>query len=303
MRYHVLHRTEYEYERTATLSQQLLHLQPRAFAYQLCQFHQLHVNPLPNELSPGIDYFGNHSHHLAIFTPHRQLLVESEARVELLPRPGHDILANSQPWDLVQNGLRQHATEHLEALGYMYESPNVVFSDALQAYASLSFQSGRALLDAALDLTRRIFREFEFDPEATDVATPLSEVLAGRRGVCQDFAHLMIGCLRSLGLACRYVSGYILTTPPAGRERMIGADASHAWASVYCPGFGWVDFDPTNDCMVQNEHITVAWGRDFSDISPMHGVVLGGGQQALEVSVTVTPVYDQLKLAGLPAEV
>lgn len=139
-------------------------------------------------------------------------------------------------------------------------------------------------------LTQKIYTEFEFDPQATDISTPLDTVLEGRRGVCQDFAHLMIGALRSMGLACRYVSGYILTHPPAGQPRMIGADASHAWLSVYCPVYGWVDFDPTNNCLVQQEHITVAWGRDFGDVSPMRGVVLGGGQQQLKVSVTVTPL-------------
>ncbi len=146
------------------------------------------------------------------------------------------------------------------------------------------------MLDAALNLTQRIFDDFEFDPKATEISTPLEEVLRGRRGVCQDFAQLMIGCLRSLGLPARYVSGYILTKPPEGQPRLIGADASHAWVSVFCPGIGWIDFDPTNRCLVQREHITLGWGRDFSDVTPMRGIVLGGGDQELTVSVTVTPL-------------
>jgi transglutaminase-like putative cysteine protease len=299
MRYHVLHQTQYDYERTATLSQQLLHMTPRDFQYQNCHFHHISVNPVANELVSNFDYFGNIIHHLAIFTPHKTLVVESESNIELLPRPGLNVLQNSQPWDIVRHSLSQQNGGHADAVAYLFDSPNVNCSDALATYATASFVSGRPLLEAALDLTQRIYRDFEFDPEATDVATPLTQVLAGRRGVCQDFAHLMVGCLRSLGLACRYVSGYILTTAPAGRERLIGADASHAWASVYCPTYGWVDFDPTNNCLVHNEHLTVAWGRDFSDVSPMRGVVLGGGAQTLDVSVTVTPVFDQLKLSGL----
>ncbi|HSH73893.1 MAG TPA: transglutaminase family protein [Methylophilaceae bacterium] len=301
MRYHVLHKTQYDYERTATLSQQLLHMTPRDFHFQDCHFHQINVSPVANELVRNFDYFGNIIHHLSIFTPHKSLVVESESNIELLPRPDQFALQNSQPWDIVRHGLSQQTGANSEAVAYLFDSPNVSCSDKLESYARTSFVSGRLLLDAALDLTQRIYQDFEFDPEATDVATPLAEVLEGRRGVCQDFAHLMIGCLRSIGLSCRYVSGYILTSPPAGRERLIGADASHAWVSVYCPTYGWVDFDPTNNCLVHNEHITVAWGRDFSDVSPMRGVVLGGGNQTLEVSVTVTPVYDQLKLTGLVA--
>ena len=298
MLYHISHKTLYEYEYQATLSQQLLHMTPRNFAHQACLYHQIHASPMANELVSNTDYFGNTAHHLSIFTPHDTLLVESESKVQLYTRPEWVTLQNSPPWDLVKHNLKQQTALNAEAMPYLFESPNIIFSEALASYASSSFIAGRTLLDAALDLTQRIYREFEFDPEATDIATPLAEVLEGRRGVCQDFAHLMIGCMRSLGLACRYVSGYILTTPPAGRERLIGADASHAWASVYCPNHGWVDFDPTNNCLVQSEHITVAWGRDFSDVSPMHGIVLGGGAQELDVSVTVTPVLNQLQLAG-----
>jgi transglutaminase-like putative cysteine protease len=172
----------------------------------------------------------------------------------------------------------------------MYASPHVICSPDLEQFARISYTPGRPQLDAALDLTQRIFDEFEFDETATEISTPLEEVLKGRRGVCQDFAQLMIGCLRSLGLPARYVSGYILTHPPAGQPRLVGADASHAWASVFCPGPGWIDFDPTNRCLVQHEHITLGWGRDFSDVTPMRGVVLGGGEQDLEVRVTVTPL-------------
>ena len=290
MRYHVLHVTEYEYERTITLSQQLLHMTPRDFAYQRCLTHQILVSPAPSESSDHADYFGNMGHYFSILTPHEELKVTADFTVELSPRPTLQALQNSMPWKAVRDAINQEGRKHLDAVTYLYPSPKVTTSDALAEYALQSFTAGRPTIEAAMDLTRRIYREFEFDADATHISTPLSEVLAGRRGVCQDFAHLMIGCLRSIGLACRYVSGYILTTPKEGQERLVGADASHAWVSIYCPTYGWVDFDPTNNCLVQDEHVTVAWGRDFSDVSPMHGVVLGGGEQTLEVSVTVTPI-------------
>jgi transglutaminase-like putative cysteine protease len=171
----------------------------------------------------------------------------------------------------------------------MFESPQIPTLPALARYAAPSFAPGRPLLEAVLELNQRIHTDFAYDAEATSVATPLAEVLSQKRGVCQDFAHLMIGCLRAQGLAARYVSGYLLTTPPPGKPRLIGADATHAWVSVFVPELGWVDFDPTNDCLPDTDHITVAWGRDFSDVTPVRGVILGSGDQELEVKVTVMP--------------
>jgi len=177
-----------------------------------------------------------------------------------------------------------------EAPTFLYESPNVETWRELAEYAAGSFPAGRAALEGAIDFTARIHRDFQFDRKATSVSTPLREVMKRRRGVCQDFAHLMIGALRALGLPARYVSGYLLTNPPPGRPRLIGADASHAWVSVYCGAqAGWVDLDPTNNCVVDDEHVTLAWGRDFSDVTPMRGVILGGGEQELKVRVTVSP--------------
>jgi transglutaminase-like putative cysteine protease len=296
MRYHVQHKTEYQYDRNVTLSQQLLHMAPRNFAMQHSLSHTLEVTPSPNEFFSNTDYFGNTQHYFTLLTPHDVLVVDSQAEVSLLARPDYGILQQSPAWQDVQQQLNQRLLPNLEAACYLYSSPNVLCNTQIADYARPCFALGKPLLQAAFDLTQCIYQDFEFDPKATNIATPLMQVLEGRRGVCQDFAHLMIACLRSLGLACRYVSGYILTTPPAGGERLIGADASHAWVSVYCPVWGWVDFDPTNNCMVQSEHITVAWGRDFSDVSPMRGVVLGGGGQALEVSVTVTLMPQQLHM-------
>lgn len=296
MRYQVEHLTIYEYDSPVSQSQQMLHLAPRETPYQQGLHHVLSLKPVPVEQSARTDYFGNQCQYFTILTQHQSLTVTSRFEVHCLPRPTLAQLLPSPDWAVVRQQLQQphlHAPALTEASGYVYHSPKVSCSEALAAYASASFTPGRPLLDAAMALTQQIFKEFKFDAQATDVSTPLEEVLRGKRGVCQDFAHVMIGMLRSLGLASRYVSGYILTHPPAGQPRMIGADASHAWVSVFCPVNGWVDFDPTNNCLVQQEHITVAWGRDFSDVSPMRGVVLGGGQQQLKVRVTVTPLETQ----------
>jgi transglutaminase-like putative cysteine protease len=219
--------------------------------------------------------------------PHASLTVHADSQIEVLPRPAP---AAAEPWEQARDRLRPGGGEALlEPMQFLFESPHVECFRDLATYAEPSFAAGRDLLAAALDLTRRIHADFKFDPTATSVSTPLREVLAKRRGVCQDFAHFMAGCLRTLGIPARYVSGYILTSPPPGKPRLIGADASHAWVSVWCGPAGWVDLDPTNDMLVGEQHITLAWGRDFSDVTPMRGVILGGGEQELEVRVTVTP--------------
>ena len=290
-RYRVLHETRYHYQSKVTLSQQFLHLTPRPFAWQATEAHSIAVDPAINEGMEGVDFFGNLTRHVALTLPHDHLLVHAESTVLLRARPGLDRIAGSPPWEQVRALVAAPASAAgLEAARYLYASPKVAWFAELEAYARISFTPGRPQLEAALDLTRRIHADFEFDPRATDISTPLEQVLRGRRGVCQDFAQLMIGCLRSLGLPGRYISGYILTHPPAGQPRLVGADASHAWVSVYCPQLGWTDFDPTNRQLVQHEHITLGWGRDFSDVTPMRGIVLGGGQQRLEVRVTVTPL-------------
>lgn len=290
-RYHVVHETQVTYRSPVTLSQQYLHMTPRSFPYQQTESHALWVTPLENDGVDGVDYFGNKTRQITITVPHQSLLVHAESTVALMQRPALDDIKGSASWESLRDRLQQGMdADMLDAYRYLYASPHVSSSLELEAFARISYTPGRAQLDAALDLTQRIFDEFDFDDGATDISTPLEEVLHGRRGVCQDFAQLMIGCLRSLGLPARYVSGYILTHPPAGQPRLIGADASHAWVSVFCPGLGWVDFDPTNRCLVQHDHITLGWGRDFSDVTPMRGVVLGGGEQDLEVRVTVTPL-------------
>jgi len=291
VRYRVVHETRYSYQSAVTLSQQYLHLTPRSFAHQKTGSHHIAVEPLAEDAMEGRDYFGNSTRHVTITSPHKSLLVRAESTVLLVPRYDLSRMSGSLSWESLRDSMhymRDAAT--LEACRYLYDSPHVRCSPELALYAHASYTPGRPQLEAALDLTQRIFDDFEFDDKATDISTPLEEVLKGRRGVCQDFAQLMIGCLRSLGLPARYMSGYILTHPPEGQPRMAGADASHAWVSVFCPDLGWIDFDPTNRCLVQNEHITLGWGRDFSDVTPMRGIVLGGGAQELQVSVTVIPL-------------
>lgn len=296
-RYRVVHETHYQYQSTVSLSQQYLHMTPRPFAFQQTESHLIWFDPVVHESREGIDYFGNYTRHVSITLPHDSLLVHAESTVAVHTRPSLAQIDGTLPWESVRDMLgKEKSAVTLEACRYLYASPHVTCFPELEAYARLSYTPGRPQLDAALDLTQRIFDDFEFDAKATDISTPLEQVLRGRRGVCQDFAQLMIGCLRSVGLPARYMSGYILTHPAAGKPRLIGADASHAWVSVYCPRLGWVDFDPTNRCLVQHEHITLGWGRDFSDITPMRGIVLGGGQQELDVQVTVTP----LPLPGTP---
>jgi len=292
--YRILHETRYEYARPVVLSQQLLHLTPRDLPWQRCLAHHIGIDPQPAENCDREDYFGNGVKQILLAAPHDVLSVRAESVVETRVHAEQSAGVPMSAWETLRDRLHSSEGEPLfEASHYLYESPQVECLPELRVYSTPSFPKGRRVFDAARELARCIHADFEFDPKATGVTTQLREVFERRRGVCQDFAHLMIGCLRSLGLAARYVSGYVLTTPPAGRPRLIGADASHAWVSVYCGEAGWVDIDPTNDCLVDDEHITLAWGRDFSDVTPMRGVVLGGGEQELEVHVTVSTLAEE----------
>jgi transglutaminase-like putative cysteine protease len=292
MRLNVVHETRYSYSNPVVLSQQLLHLAPRVLDWQTCDAYHLSIEPEPGEFGEGTDFFGNRIARLLIAAPHEELLVRAESTVSVAQREQRALALPHTAWEEVRDRVRAPEGALLvEAAGFLYESPHVETWRELAGYAAQSFPRGRGALEAALDLTRRIYADFRFDKTATSVSTPLREVLKRRRGVCQDFAHLMIGGLRSLGLPARYVSGYLLTEPPPGRPRLVGADASHAWVAVFCgEAAGWVDLDPTNNCVVDDEHITLGWGRDFGDVTPMHGVILGGGEHELDVHVTVTPL-------------
>lgn len=291
--YRIRHTTSYSYGDIVTLAHNEARLNPRTGPWQVAHNARFVVEPAPAFISRELDYFGNWVHLFILQEPHRRfvLTVHSEVTVRqpLLPHPEQTL-----PWEDVR-ALLASATDHevFEALEHCYESPHVQWDAEIQQYAAESFTPRRAILAAVLDLNSRIHRDFQYMPGVTNIATPVSTVFEQRRGVCQDFAHLLIACVRSMGLAARYVSGYLLTHPPEGQERLVGADASHAWASVYCPGHDFIDVDPTNDTLVNVEHPTLAWGRDFGDVSPLKGVVLGGGAHSVNVSVSVTPIDDE----------
>jgi transglutaminase-like putative cysteine protease len=291
MRLSVTHETHYRYSSPVLLSQQLLHLSPRVLPWQSCHAHHIEVEPTANEVTEREDYYGNRTASLVIAVPHQALVVRTASTVTVEPRAPAALAGPKSSWEAVRARLSALDTPPLfDSAEFLFDSLHVERSRELADYAVKSFTARRAILDSAADLARRIHRDFKFDRTATSVSTPLKQVLKQRSGVCQDFAHLMVGCLRSIGLAARYVSGYILTAPPPGRPRLVGADASHAWASIYCgERAGWVDIDPTNNCIVDDAHVTLGWGRDFADVTPMRGVILGGGSQELAVRVTVTP--------------
>ena len=288
MTYRVTHITTYRYEEPASVCHNELRLTPRSGGRQRTRRFQLRVDPTPSVLAPQVDFFGNQVHFVALHEPHRQLTVTAKSDV--------DVEASSPPeaspaWEAVRDRLRaDHGSDVLAAYQFAFESPHVQVDPAVAAWTEPSFPAGRPLVGGVLELTRRIHQEFAYDRDATCVATPVSQVLRERRGVCQDFAHLEIACLRALGLAARYVSGYILTTPPESATRLVGADASHAWLSVWLGDAGWLDVDPTNDLVPSDQHVTVAWGRDYGDVSPLRGVVLGGGEHTMTVAVDVSPL-------------
>ncbi|MEB2872587.1 transglutaminase family protein [Pseudomonas rhizosphaerae] len=291
--YQIVHDTRYCYDSPVSLAKQLAHLWPRPCAWQVCHEQALQISPEPTRRTDELDVFGNPLTRLAFERPHDELKVGARLHVEVLPRTPLQF-AFSPAWEFTRDALcysgRSVVPDVLQACRYRFESPYVRLKKSFVAFSASCFVPGRPMLEGAQALMQKIFSEFTFDATATQVATPLVEVLENRRGVCQDFAHLMLACLRSRGLAARYVSGYLLTQPPPGQPRMIGADASHAWVSVFCPVLGWVDFDPTNNVQPGLEHITLAWGRDFSDVSPLRGVILGGGGHDPEVRVTVLPM-------------
>jgi transglutaminase-like putative cysteine protease len=286
--YRVTHVTTYRYEEPASVCHNELRLTPRSGGRQRTRRSQLRVDPTPSVLAPQVDFFGNHVHFVALHEPHRQLAVTAKSDVDVEPSSPPEA---SPAWEAVRDRLRaDHDSDVLAAYQFAFESPHVQVDPAVAAWTEPSFPSGRPLVDGVLELTRRIHQEFAYDRDATSVATPVAQVLRERRGVCQDFAHLEIACLRALGLAARYVSGYILTTPPEGATRLVGADASHAWVSVWLGDAGWLDVDPTNDLVPSDQHVTVAWGRDYGDVSPLRGVVLGGGEHTMTVAVDVSPL-------------
>jgi transglutaminase-like putative cysteine protease len=287
VRYRIRHSSAYRYGNDIMLAHHLLHLRPRATPGQRVSSFHMAINPAPSVRSEHRDYFGNPAIYLEMHEPHRTLTIQTEIDIEVATaRPA--IAAMTMPWEDLRDQLRHPSGPGVRAASaFAYASPMVTISQALHDFARPSFAKGRAIGEAAMDLTNRIHEDFTFDPQATTIATPVAEVLENRRGVCQDFAHLEIACLRSLGLSARYVSGYLRTIPPAGKERVVGADVSHAWLSVWCGEDRWLDLDPTNGRPGSSDLITLAWGRDYGDVSPSQGVIIGSNQQNLQVEVDV----------------
>jgi transglutaminase-like putative cysteine protease len=285
MIYKIVHRTAYKYKYPVSVGNHVACLKPRSLLRHRLAQCELHIQPTPATITERMDYFGNILYFFTVQEPHTELVVEARSQVTMesvvtaLP---HDAL----PWEEAVRLLREdRSPEGLSAYQFRFESPRIRLRSQFAAYALESFTRGRPLREGLLDLTERIHNDFRFDSGVTTVRTTTEEVFRKRRGVCQDFAHFQIACLRSLNLSARYVSGYLRTYPPPGQPRLVGADASHAWVSAYCPGTGWLDLDPTNNLIPSNGHVTLAWGRDYGDVSPLRGLILGGGVHALTVAV------------------
>lgn len=292
-RYSISHRSDFLYSRPVAISHHLMHLTPRATEFQAVEGWSIRLSPASAIRTRARDFFGNHVEHVTIQDEHDNLVVQAEGRVEVTAAPVPN-LETSPRWEDARLGasdvLDKVASDALAAQPFAYASPMTRCSLEVVDWVRQSFPQGRPLLEGAQDLNHRIFTEFEYDTTATTISTPVDEVFKLRKGVCQDFAHLMLAGLRGLGLPARYISGYLLTYPPPGGVKLQGSDASHAWISVRVPEHGWVDLDPTNDKFTTLEHITLAWGRDYGDVSPVRGAIVGGGRHEVKVSVDVRPV-------------
>ncbi len=288
MNYRVIHKTQYKYSGEVGLCHNEARLQPRELPNQQCRASEIRIDPSPADYLERQDFFGNRVAYFSVQQPHGKLVITATSEISISPQQSLSEFGTDSAWETLRDRLTQDlSSDILYAMQFTLDSPMIHTSETLAEYGRASFPDGRPLLDGVRDLMQRIYTEFTYDPEFTSIATPLAEVLEHRRGVCQDFAHLAIACLRAQGLAARYVSGYLETLPPPGKEKLVGADASHAWFSVFHPNAGWIDFDPTNNQMPSEQHITVAWGRDFSDVSPLKGLAFGGGEHKLDVSVDV----------------
>jgi transglutaminase-like putative cysteine protease len=290
MDYEVTHTTEYVYEDSTSLCYNIARLMPRSTGSQFCKKTNVRISPHPDVTNEYLDFFGNKVLYFAIQQEHKKLTV-TVSSVIVKDNAGPKTVYNDEiSWEEVRSLLHEQKPEYLDARQYIPETAMTAASESIMQYAFQSFTPGRSLFEAVHDLMQRINKDFEFKPGFTTIATPLETVMQQRKGVCQDFAHLAIACIRSVGLAARYVSGYIETLAPPGKEKLTGVDASHAWFSVFIPQSGWADFDPTNNQMPSDRHITIGWGRDYADITPLKGVTMSSGQHKLNVSVDVKRV-------------
>lgn len=292
MIYRIRHMTRYDYSGPATLSHNEARMLPRQSSWQQCLQHEFVITPVPVHVRERVDFFGNRVVYFSTESVHSSLEVVVSSEVKTSARPGQDIFSRlswEQAVDDVAKALKSGNRESIDARLFVLESPYIVHRLSLAQYAQACFVTGRDLCEALMCLNTRIYKEFTYDPDVTTTATPVLEVLASKRGVCQDFAHLMIACIRALGLPARYVSGYMETLPPPGQEKLLGADATHAWVAAFIPGWGWLELDPTNGCLADERYIVLAWGRDYADVTPLKGVMSGGGEHELSVAVDVIP--------------
>lgn len=293
MKYRIKHKTVYRYSQSVAMCVNEARMSPLSNAHQTCAKNRFVIQPVPATLNRRMDYFDNQVVHFDILQAHQELSVSVISEVEVFDHSGQGLALAHQPWENVRDTVRSSAQPEFIALReYTLASPLIPLIDVVHDYAQATFLPGRPVLEAVQDLMTRIFTEFKYDPAATTISTPLKEVMAQRRGVCQDFAHLAIACLRSVGLPAAYISGYLETTPPPGQPKLEGADASHAWFAVHMLDGGWVHFDPTNNIMPREQHIIVAHGRDFADVTPLKGVIYGGNEHKLRVSVDVQRIDD-----------
>jgi transglutaminase-like putative cysteine protease len=285
-KYRIHHETRYRYAADVVHSHHLLHLVPRPASYQQCLEHEIRIEPAPQRRADEFDAFGNPMLRIEMAQPHRELAVTSQMQIEVHPRPAVNV-DTTEPWEKVRDAFAYRGAwpsrDELDAARFRHESRHVRVKQAFTDYSEECFAAGQPILACAEQLCAKLHAEITYAPGETHIGTAATEVLETRRGVCQDFAHFMIACLRSRGLPARYVSGYL-------RTGLVGAGASHAWVSVWTPRFGWIEFDPTNGCFAGTDHVAVAWGRDFGDVSPLRGVILGGADHQLSVTVTVEPV-------------
>ncbi|MEO6281746.1 MAG: transglutaminase family protein [Dyadobacter sp.] len=291
MKYKLIHKTEYKYAEAVNNYHSLLCLAPRTLPNQLCQGFTIQVTPEPSQLIERTDFYGNTTHYFSLHSPHKNLTVLTTGIVEILTESTGSLFIPSEvTCRAARERLKSDRAMKINVLEYVLPSPLVKWDAEIKAYAQDCFRDDMPLYECVKALCRKIYTEFDFVPDFTTVNTPIKEVLAAKKGVCQDFSHLAIACIRSFGFAARYVSGYLETLPPPGRPKLQGSDASHAWISVFIPDYGWCDFDPTNNIVPGERHIVTAWGRDYSDVPPLKGIIFSYGKHTLKVEVDVIPL-------------
>ncbi|MGX5855758.1 transglutaminase family protein [Dyadobacter jiangsuensis] len=291
MKYRLIHKTEYKYAEAVNNYHSLVCLTPRTLPDQLCQDFSIKITPEPAQISERVDFYGNTTHYFSLHSPHKTLTVLTTAIVERLKeRTGSLFIPSSVTSGEARERLTGDRATKISVLEYTLPSPLVKWDAEIKAFAADCFDDHVPLYECIAKLSKKIYTEFKFMPDFSTVNTPIKEVLAAKKGVCQDFSHLAIACIRSFGFAARYVSGYLETLPPPGKPKLQGSDASHAWISVFIPDYGWCDFDPTNNVVPGERHIVTAWGRDYSDVPPLKGIIFSYGKHTLSVEVDVIPI-------------